>query len=131
MTNEQRKFAEILQKSGDPYDAGRAVFPDDDDAALTAAEEWPEELEAVGLLKKDEIPTRADLIDRLLERIENPATDTDDYVKGIKVAAEIAGYTKTVVVEKEGVKSPYADPSTIGTTEEAEAAYRKLMGGGK
>lgn len=98
----KRQFAEFLSKLSDPYKAAHRIFPEDTKLAIQAAREWPTDRTVIDFLNEkslskddvDELPTKADLARCVWDRMNEPMTENEDFVKMAKLYAEIRGFVE-------------------------------------
>lgn len=105
MTPEQekankKKFAEILIRTPDPFQAALELFPDNTTWAAWIAKHWPKDSEVIAekdALKKsgfgsEELPTKTDLSRALWDRMNQPFVSTEDFTKAAKLYAEVNSF---------------------------------------
>lgn len=96
----KRQFAQLYLKLGDPYKAAFELCGDNTSMAIQIGSEWPNDPVVIdykneGLLRRDgtdDLPTKADLARLVWDRMQQPMTSDEDFVKLAKTYADVMGY---------------------------------------
>lgn len=105
--NKKRQYAQLFEKLGDRFKAAFQLFPNDTKLAIQVANEWPQDQIVVDFQNEklltrdttDNLPTKADLARKVWDRMNEPLTSDEDFVKMAKTYAEVMGY-----IEKPGTQ---------------------------
>ena len=105
--NKKRQYAQLYEKLGDRFKAAFQLFPNDTKLAIQVANEWPQDQVVIDFQNEklltrdttDNLPTKADLARKVWDRMNEPLTSDEDFVKMAKTYAEVMGY-----IEKPGTQ---------------------------